>query len=225
MVQVCADRFGCAAARNKGTCGNRLTIKVDRLEQTILDGLQHHLMDPALLDVFAAEYVRHMNALKAERSSRSARDRAELARVTRELDRLVQAIMDGFSVAQAKDKARALERRKEELAARLQDAADDPVMIHPNMSQRYRQQIAALRQALNEGRTEAIRHPSRTCRADRRDAQRQNPRHRPSRRFGGGVEPVCGFTELENVGCGGTPSPRPTFAQCADRITGTVMIP
>ncbi len=76
--------------------------------------------------------------------------------MTRELDRLVQAIMDGFSVAQAKEKARALERRKEELAARLQDAADDPVMIHPNMSQRYRQQISVLRQALNEGRTEAI---------------------------------------------------------------------
>ena len=152
MVLVCADRFGCAAARNKGTCGNRLTIKVDRLEHTILDGLQHHLMDPALLEVFAAEYVRHMNALKTERSSQSARDRAELARVTRELDRLVQAIMDGFSVALAKEKARALERRKEELSARLHDAADDPIMIHPSMSQRYRQQIAALRQALNEGR-------------------------------------------------------------------------
>jgi site-specific DNA recombinase len=155
MVLVCADRFGCAAARNKGTCSNRLTIKVDPLEQTILDGLQHHLMDPALLEVFAAEYVRHMNALKMERSSQSARDRAELARLTRELDRLVQAIMDGFSVAQAKDKAKALERRKEELAARLHDTTDDPIVIHPSMSQRYRQQISALRQALNEGRAEA----------------------------------------------------------------------
>ena len=76
--------------------------------------------------------------------------------MTRELDRLVQAIMEGFSVAPAKDKARALEQRKEELAARLRDATDDPVMIHPNMSRRYRQQIAALRHALNEGRAEAI---------------------------------------------------------------------
>jgi site-specific DNA recombinase len=113
-------------------------------------------MDPELLDVFAAEYVRHMNALKLEAPSRSDRDRAELAKATRELDRLVQAIMDGFFVAQAKDKAQALERRKAELAARLQDAADDPILIRQNMSQCYRQQVAALRQALNEGRTEAI---------------------------------------------------------------------
>ena len=34
--------------------------------------------------------------------------------------------------------------------------ADLTILIHPSMSERYRQQVAALRQALNEGRTEAI---------------------------------------------------------------------
>ena len=37
-------RIGCANARNKGTCNNKHTIRRDRLEATVLDGLQHHLM-------------------------------------------------------------------------------------------------------------------------------------------------------------------------------------
>jgi site-specific DNA recombinase len=38
-------RIGCANARNKGTCSNKTTMRRDDLEATVLEGLQHRLMD------------------------------------------------------------------------------------------------------------------------------------------------------------------------------------
>src|SRR4051794_17867523 len=45
-VKISRNLFGCAATRNRGTCDNRLNIRLDALEQTILDGLRHQLMAP-----------------------------------------------------------------------------------------------------------------------------------------------------------------------------------
>jgi site-specific DNA recombinase len=45
-VKISANLFGCAAARNRGTCANRLNIRVDTLEAIILDGLRSRLMAP-----------------------------------------------------------------------------------------------------------------------------------------------------------------------------------
>ena len=47
--KISANLFGCATARNKGTCDNRLNIRRDRLEDLILDGLKSQLMEPDLL--------------------------------------------------------------------------------------------------------------------------------------------------------------------------------
>jgi site-specific DNA recombinase len=47
-VEISANLFGCAAARNRGTCSNRLNIRVETLEAIILDGLRTRLMEPDL---------------------------------------------------------------------------------------------------------------------------------------------------------------------------------
>ena len=151
FVKVSATHFGCAAARTKGTCTNRLTIRRERLEATVLDGLQHRLMDSALYEVFCAEYTRHRNALRMNRTAQLAAQRAELGKIDRELDRLVQAIIDGVPGARVKDRIGALEARKIELNELLVGVKEEPpVLLHPSMSDRYRTQVAALRDALNE---------------------------------------------------------------------------
>lgn len=43
-----------------------------------------------------------------------------------------------------------LEERKTEIKGRLTDAAESPVLIHPNMANYYHAQIAALREALSD---------------------------------------------------------------------------
>jgi len=43
-----------------------------------------------------------------------------------------------------------LESRKAEIEARLKDATEHPVLIHSNMADHYRDQIASLRDALTD---------------------------------------------------------------------------
>jgi site-specific DNA recombinase len=45
---------GNGAARNKGTCENRLSVRQGELEGMVLSALQSRLMDPALLKEFFA---------------------------------------------------------------------------------------------------------------------------------------------------------------------------
>jgi DNA invertase Pin-like site-specific DNA recombinase len=116
FVKVSRDNFGCA------TYGNMLTIRCETFEATILDGLQQHLMDPALCAVFAEEYTRHMNRLRIERTAARSAERAELAKTEVELERLVQAIMDGVPGKRLAEKAAQLENRKGELEQRLTEA-------------------------------------------------------------------------------------------------------
>ena len=141
-------RIGCATARNKGTCSNKTTMLRSDLEAMVLDGLQHHLMDPALVDVFCQTYTAHMNKLAAEHNAGRTGKQAELDKVTRDLGRLIQAIIDGVPGAQVKDKIAALEQRKATLTHQLAHSEPAPVSLHPNMAAYYREAVADLREAL-----------------------------------------------------------------------------
>jgi hypothetical protein len=71
-------------------------------------------------------------------------------KIERELDRPVQAPMDGVPASRVKEKMTDLENRKLETEARIRDAMDNPVLTHPNMANYYRDQIGALREALGD---------------------------------------------------------------------------
>lgn len=48
---ISKDMLGCTNAGTKGTCDTRLNIPRDTLEQSVLDGLDKHLMDGRLQGV------------------------------------------------------------------------------------------------------------------------------------------------------------------------------
>ncbi len=110
-------------------------MKREVLEATVLDGLQHHLMDPALMELFCAEFTRHRNRLAADQNAAITTAKAELAKVAKEIDRLMQAIIDGAPGSRVKDKMGELEARKGELEALLEHAREEPVLLHPNMAE------------------------------------------------------------------------------------------
>ncbi len=141
-------RIGCVNARNKGTCTNRTTMRRDELETAVFEGLQHRLMDPDLMAVFCEEYTRHMNALTREHNAAREGAKAELGRVNRDLDRLVQALLDGAPARTVKDRMAQLEARKEALEAQLAQGEDVKVSVHPRMASIYRERVANLREAL-----------------------------------------------------------------------------
>lgn len=148
--KISSEHFGCSTARNKGTCSNRRSIRRNLLEDTVLNGLRHHLMDPELAAVFAEEYTRHMNKLRMGRNAAIKSHKEELDRNNKELDKLIDAICNGVPAARVKDRMWELENRNEELKGLLETTVEEPVYIHPNMGKRYREQIEKLVAVLNE---------------------------------------------------------------------------
>ncbi|MEO1194057.1 MAG: zinc ribbon domain-containing protein [Pseudomonadota bacterium] len=154
--------ISCVNHRNKGTCDNALTIQREDLEALVLDGLEKHLMDPELTTVFCEHYTKTMNRLVAEHNAGLEADRSELARIERDMDKLIKAILDGVPGARVKDQIQALEDRKAVLEHECDSGKEMPVSLHPNLSAYYREQIRQLRLALqDEGKrpqaAEAIR--------------------------------------------------------------------
>jgi len=109
-----AATFACSTARNKGptACANRLSIRRDVVEQTVLDGLAHRLMDPELFKVFMVEFTTEWNRLQAEVSSEHAALEGELDRIRRQIERLVDAIVNGAPAASVNGRLHELERRR-----------------------------------------------------------------------------------------------------------------
>ena len=157
MSKVSADRYGCSTSRNKGTCDNRLTIKQDNLEHTILEALQHYLMTPELVQVFCEEYTKHINELRRTRNTTIDRYKKELAKLAIEKEKLIQAIKDGVPGSEIKTPMIKIVERREELESFLEGKEEAPVLLHPNMSLRYQKEVNALRESLNkeETKTEA----------------------------------------------------------------------
>jgi ABC-type Zn uptake system ZnuABC Zn-binding protein ZnuA len=79
-AKVGANRFGCSAARNKGSsvCSNRLTISRQDTEDRVLHGLQHHWTDPDLLRIFCEEYTAELGRLRSDACAQRGAKAAEL---------------------------------------------------------------------------------------------------------------------------------------------------
>ena len=148
--KISADHFGCSTARNKGptACTNRIGIRRDQLEQTVLEGLTSRLMDPDLFKLFVrrftAEWNRQQSNLSAEREARAA----ELARVKQQIEKLVDALLAGTPAAALNERLRMLEQRRLELEALVATMAAPAPRLHPNLAEEYRKRIAGLAEAL-----------------------------------------------------------------------------
>lgn len=152
-----ADRFACSAHVSNGSCPNGTTLARRELEQRVLDGLKDRLLAPDVVAEAMRAYAEEMNRLNRERRSRGESWRAELAKVEKQIQGMVEAIKEGMFQRTMIAAMDALESRKAELAALLADApADTPDML-PSASLVYAKKVAHLTEALNrpEDRAEA----------------------------------------------------------------------
>jgi len=152
--KINVNLFGCAAARNKGTCDNRLNIRVAAVDGIVLAGLKSRLMDPEIFKEFAAAFIAERNTILARQNAQFDAAKAELTRVKSRQKSLVNAVADGLPARTVKDEMIALEAREDELTALLanQPAAREPA-LHPNLAEVYRERVAALHEALADPRT------------------------------------------------------------------------
>ena len=148
-VKISKNLFGCAAARDRGTCDNRLNIRIEVLEHTILGSLKERLMAPELFKEFCAEFHRELNRQRSEKNAEFEAQRTELAHIERRTRRLVELITeDDAPVKALKAELRTLEARQAKLERVLAVSAAPEPLIHPNLAEIYRQKVAALHEAL-----------------------------------------------------------------------------
>ena len=155
-IMISDSRYGCAAARNSGTCTNRKTIARSDVEGRVLDGLKHELMAPDLIAEFIAEFQREVQKERLE--AISARDEAKrhLVKVCKDIDNIITAITEGMFHPSMKTKMDGLEAEKAGLEAQLHDIPTaDPITLHPGLADIYARKVANLAHALNAEDTKA----------------------------------------------------------------------
>ena len=140
--------YGCANARNKGTCANRLNLRRDALEVTILEGLKRHLMDPELFKLFCEEFTKAFNRLRGSRAAERTHMETKLRTINIRLKRIVDAIAEGVSALTLKEELLSLETRKATLEKELVGLREEPVRLHPNMAEVYRKKVDQLAKLL-----------------------------------------------------------------------------
>ena len=153
---ISATLIGCSTARNKGTCDNRVNIRRDELESRVLNALRTRLVDPELFARFCEVFTKEMNRLRMEGRAGIASAEAEIARIDRELDTLLNLILKGGAADAINTKMVLLEQRKKELALFLAEADEPPPLLHPSMALQYRARVQQLYEAL-QGEDEAQR--------------------------------------------------------------------
>ena len=142
--------YGCANVHNRGTCGNRLTIQRDVLEETVLRGLKDNLLRPELIHEFVTAYQQEFNRLRREQANEQAQTRIELSKVERQIRNIVEAVKAGLFAPTMKDELRTLEERKARLLELTRDQTEEPPMLHPGLADVYRRKIEKLTEALNK---------------------------------------------------------------------------
>ena len=143
--------FSCAAVRDRGTCSNRLNVRIVELEEIVLGGLRNRIMAPDLFKVFCEEFNREINRLRMDKSAAHVAQRSELERVERRVRKIVELITEDDAPARAlKDELKALDARQDLLKEALAVVEAPKPLIHPSMAEIYRQKVASLQVALNE---------------------------------------------------------------------------
>lgn len=127
-----------------------MTICRDALEEWVLNALRHNLMKRELFQEFCDEFTQEMNKLRMEGRASIESAEAEIRKIDRELDTLVDLILKGGAADRLNEKMVKLERRQKDLKAFMAEADAPPPLLHPNMAHHYRAQVEELYAALQE---------------------------------------------------------------------------
>ena len=154
FVTISQTHMGCATARNKGMCENRLAIDRVKLEKTVVAGLRQHLMAPEIFKEFCDAYIAETNRSRMNANAERAGAEAELAKIKRRLRQIVDAIAEGVPARTLKDELLALEAREDVLKAKLEAVPEQKVLLNPGMAEVYRARVADLQAALERPETD-----------------------------------------------------------------------
>ena len=142
------EHLGCFGARGRGSCTNRLTIPRQEVEERVLRALQNKLMRKDFFEEFCREFAKEMNRLRMEQRAGLTSAKRELGRVKHEIQKVIDAIVDGVKGSEVKDRMAELQDRKEALLKQIETANESPPLLHPSIADLYRTKVEELSAAL-----------------------------------------------------------------------------
>ena len=148
LSAVGRDYLACGGARKRGTCSNSASIRRSQLEAAVIEALRANLMDPDDVHDFVKEFTAEWNRLAAESNAGRAHDQSRLSTIQRKIDKIIEAVMDGFRTEEMKQQLEALSQQKAQLQARLSAPAAKAPSIHPNLAELYRDRVSVLQKEL-----------------------------------------------------------------------------
>jgi site-specific DNA recombinase len=145
-------RVQCSTYRESGSCTNSRMVNRNKIEAAVLDGLREVLKHPEYFTVYLKTY----NEARMRLARGAVKGRANLERrageVKREIDRLIDSIVQGVPADTIAPRIRALEAEKANIAEQLGAAEEKKkvVSIHPAAIKNYLADIEAMRESLDD---------------------------------------------------------------------------
>jgi site-specific DNA recombinase len=149
-----AARYGCAAYKDKSTCSSRPTIKQPDLEERVLRAIKENLMAPEAWKAFMEGYHQEKKEQRLSRRREVKSAAKEIASLERKIDSMLDAVADGLLQKSMYPKINAMSERKDELEQLLQSTLEEdqqPISLHPNLSQVFVEKIEDLQDMLMAG--------------------------------------------------------------------------
>lgn len=147
-------RIRCSAAAESGTCPDPKTFYLESVEQAVLGGLATELRHPQVLAEYVQAYHLERKRLATESDATRTRLEKRVTDLTRDIDRLVDAIADGSGDPKTLGpKSTQLYQERERLMQELNTAPPhaDVISLHPAVLARYEEQLGNLQSALSAG--------------------------------------------------------------------------
>ena len=148
LSAVGRDYLACGAARKRGTCSKTVGIRRSTVETAVIEALRANLMEPDDVREFVKAFTAEWNRVIAEANADRAQDSAKLTTVQRKIDRIVEAITEGYRTPEMKGQLETLNAQKTKLQARLAAPQAPAPSLHPNLAEVYRAKVGALHDEL-----------------------------------------------------------------------------
>jgi DNA invertase Pin-like site-specific DNA recombinase len=147
-------RIRCSADQENGTCPDPKTVYLDTVENAVLGRLKKELRDPVVIEEYLRTYVEERRRLAAAAIAQRSRIEDRIGEVSRELDRVVDALVKGHGSSEVLGpRSTALHEERKRLQAELA-AQEEPtplLSLHPMTRLRYVERIAEFQALLARG--------------------------------------------------------------------------
>ncbi len=146
-------RLACVGKREYGICDNGSTITRVELERRVLKALRGALADGHMVELYVQTYIEQLRERRAADRAVAGGTKRRLGIVKAQIEKLVDAIVNGTPAAAVNDRLRTLETERLSLEAALEraDAENSVVRFHPAIAAQYRRHIEDLQKGLGSG--------------------------------------------------------------------------